>query len=66
MLFIAKDGLAYSSMKVYLSAVRSLHVSVGLHDDFTKQLTPCLKLVVAGIKKEDARNGEKIAETANN
>ena len=29
---------------------------VGLHDDFTKQLTPRLQLVIKGVKKEKAKN----------
>ena len=49
---LAQEGLAHSSIKVYLSAIRNLHVSTGLHNEFAEQLTPRLQLVLKGIKKE--------------
>lgn len=53
--YLAKDGLAHSSIKVYLSAVCHLHISVGFHNQFAKRLTPRLELVMKGIKKEKAK-----------
>ena len=52
---LAQQGLSHQSIKVYLSAVRNLHVSMGLHEEFSKQLTPRLELVLKGIKKEKAK-----------
>lgn len=52
---LAQQGLSHASIKVYLSAIRNLHVSSGLHEEFAKQLTPRLELVLKGIKKEKAK-----------
>ena len=41
---------------MYLSAVPNLHVSAGLHKEFSKQLTPRLELVLKGIRKEKAKS----------
>ena len=54
--YLAQQGLSQASIKVYLSAVRNLHVSAGLHEEFSKQLTPRLELVLKGIKKEKAKS----------
>ena len=51
---LAQQGLAYQTIKVYLSAVRILHVSAGLHNEFAGQLTPRLEMVLKGIKKDKA------------
>lgn len=51
---LAQQGLAYQTIKVYLSAVRNLHVSAGLHNKFAEQLTPRLETVLKGIKKDKA------------
>ena len=40
--YLAKQSLAYTIIKVYLSAVCNLHVSASLHQQFTQQLTPPL------------------------
>ena len=50
--YLARQGLAHTTIKVYLSAVRNLHVTAGLHQEFALQLTPRLELVLQGIKKE--------------
>ena len=55
LLFIAhldQQGLTHATIKVYLSAVRNLHVTVGLHKEFTQQLTPRLEMVLRGMKRE--------------
>ena len=52
---LALEGLAYTSIKVYLSAVRNMHVAAGLHEAFSSQMTPRLEMVLQGIKKEDAK-----------
>ena len=43
--YLAHEGLAHSTIKVDLSAIRNLHVSAGLHEEFSNQLTPRLELV---------------------
>ena len=48
---LAQQGPSHASIKVYLSAICNLHVSSGLHEEFAKQLTPRLELVLKGIKK---------------
>jgi len=51
---LAQEGLAYTTIKVYLSAVRSLHVATSHHETFSSQLTPRVEQVLRGIKKVDA------------
>ena len=48
---LATGNISHTTIKVYLSVVRHLHVSVGLHDYFNLQLTPRLQQVLQGIKK---------------
>ena len=52
---LAEDGLTHQSIKVYLSAVRNLHVSAGLHDHFSRQMTPRVEQVLKGIKKANSK-----------
>ena len=56
--FLAKDGLAYTTIKVYLAAISNLHsdTTAGLHNIYSQQLTPYLEQVVQGIKKEQLRS----------
>ena len=42
--YLARQGLSQASIKVYLSVVRNMDVSAGLHEEFSKQLTPRLEL----------------------
>lgn len=51
---LAREGLAYQTIKVHLSAVRNLHTSAGLHIEFDKQLTPKLEQVLRRIRQEAA------------
>ena len=51
---LANKGLAHSSIKVYLSAVRNFHVQAGLHVEWERLLTPRLQLVLRGIKRAKA------------
>ena len=44
-------NLSHATIKVYLSAVRHLHVTAGQHSIFTQQLTPRLQQVLKGIQK---------------
>ena len=54
--FLAKDGLAYTTIKVYIAAIRNLHTSSGLHNTYSQQLTPYLEQVLQGIKKEQLQS----------
>ena len=45
---LATEGISTSTIKVYLSAIRSFH------DDFARQLTPRLQQVIKGIQKKQA------------
>ena len=51
---LASINLSYTTIKVYLSAVRHLHASEGYHDHFNRQLTPRLQLVLHGIIKHQS------------
>ena len=53
---LARDSLAHQSIKGYLSAVRNLHITAGLHEEFSKELTPKLEMVLTGIIKQAAKN----------
>ena len=44
-------NIFHATIKVYLSAIHHMHVLAGLHEHFSKQLTPRLQLVLRGIKK---------------
>ena len=52
---LAQEGLTHATIKGYLSAVRNLHVTAGLHEAFSQQLTPRLEMVMKGIKKDRAQ-----------
>ena len=52
--YLVKEGLAHTTIKVYLAAIRNLHVASGHHQAFHNQLTPHLQQVLRGIKKEQA------------
>ena len=57
LLYIAhmgQKGLSHSTIRVYLSAIRSLHVAKGQHNHFTAQYTPRLRQVLHGIQTEQA------------
>ena len=56
---LPKEGLSHQTIKSYLSAVRSLHISYGLHQQFSTKLTPRLQMVLRRIKKGDAEKGPK-------
>ena len=52
---LSEDGLTHQSIKVYLSAVRNLHVSAGLHDHFSQQMTPRVEQALKGIKNANSK-----------
>lgn len=55
--FLAQSGLAPSSIKVYLSAVRHTQVLMGYPEPRSTSTLPRLRLVLNGIAKSRARNG---------
>ena len=48
---LALSNLAHTTIKAYLSAVRSLHIQSGVLHTFSAQLTPRVEMVLRGIKK---------------
>lgn len=51
---LASTNISHATIKVYLSAVRNLHVSAGYRDHFNLQLTPRLQQVLRGIEKHQS------------
>ena len=57
-LFLTDFVTAYidqATIKVYLSALRNLHVSKHFHYEFTQQVTPQLQLILRSIKYPPTR-----------
>ena len=50
--YLATINISHTTIKVYLAAVRHMHVSAGLFSFFDKQLTPRLQLTLKGIQKK--------------
>ena len=57
--FLADEGLAPQTGKAYLSAVRSMQISLGLPDPREKSALPALKRVQAGISRVRMLKGAK-------
>ena len=51
---LATSNTSLRTIKVYLAAVRHMHVCKGLHKQFNYQVTPRLQLILRGIKKRKA------------
>ena len=49
-----KHNITHPTIKVYISAIRNLHVASRQHQHFANQLTPRLEQVLHGIKREQA------------
>ena len=47
---LAISGLSHTTIKVYLSAIHSMHVTTGQHTVFHQQLPPRLQQVLKGIQ----------------
>ena len=56
--FLAQEGLAHTSIKSYLSALRQLQIAQGMQDPF-KTAMPMLEQVVKGIKVRQGKEGRK-------
>ena len=52
---LANLNLSYPTIKVYMAAVRSAHVTLGHHGAFEKQYTPRLDQLMRGIQKEKCK-----------
>ena len=52
--YLATANMSHTTIKVYLAAIRHMHVVAGLHERFSEQLTSRLQLVLRGIKKAQA------------
>ena len=52
--YLARAGLAYASIKVYLYSIENQHSSCSQHNPYQKALTSCLEQVLQVIKKEQA------------
>ena len=51
---LASQKLSHSTIKVYLSGGRSLHMAQGCYESFNKCLTPQHQQVIKGIHKDNA------------
>ena len=52
--YLAASSMSHTTIRVYLATIRQLHVSAGLHKQFSLQLTPRLRQVLRGIRKHQA------------
>lgn len=53
------SGLAYTSIKIYLSSIGNLHSSCSQHDAYHKALTPHLEQALRGIKSKQSSTRTK-------
>ena len=51
---LATSNIAHTTIKVYISAIRHVHVSAGLHAKFNSQLAPRLQLILKGIQRNQS------------
>jgi len=51
---LADSNITYSTIKLYVSAIRHMHVTEGCHEEFYSQLTPQVQLALKGIQKSQA------------
>jgi len=51
---LADSNITYSTIKVYMSTIRHMHVTEGCHEEFYSQLTPRVQLALKGIQKSQA------------
>ena len=60
---LANSNISYATIKMYLSAVRYMHVTVGMHNFFIQQLTPQLKQVLKVIQKSQPTHQEDVCQS---
>ena len=51
---LATSNISLRTIKVYLAAIRCMHVCKGSHKQFNYQVTPWLQVILRGIKKRQA------------
>ena len=51
---LATHNISHAAIKVYLSAIRHMHVTSGKLQHFSQQLTPRLQQILKGIRKDQA------------
>ena len=56
--YLAQQGLAHATIEVYLYPIHNPHLSSGLHQKYTQQLTPRLEMVLQGIEKNYLRTAQ--------
>ena len=52
---LAKLNLSYPTIKVYMAAVRSAHVTFGHHGTFETQCTPRLDQLMRGFRRTSVK-----------
>ena len=52
--YLATSNIAHTTIKVYISAIRHMHVSARLHAQFNSYLTPRLQLILKDIQRKQA------------
>ena len=52
--YLADQSCSFSTIKVYLAAIRNAHVAQGEHERFMETSTPRLQQVMKGIQREQA------------
>lgn len=57
--YLADDGLKPGSIKVYLAAIRSLQINLGLPDPRDQSSLPRLKRIMAGIARCQLKKGSR-------
>ena len=55
--FLAKRGLAYQTIKTYMSATRNMHISLGFPDPRDSSSLPILRRIQAGIQRIQSTKG---------
>ena len=52
--YLANTNISYATIKIYISATRHSHITIGMHSFFNLQLTPRLQQVLKGIQKSQS------------
>ena len=55
---LASEGLKYRTIKVYLSAVRHLHIANNFPDNFGSKYYPKLEYILRGVKIHETERGQ--------
>ena len=55
-----QQHILYTTIKVYLAALRSLHITTRHYNSYTQQLTPCLQQVLKGDQMSTCPNHTRL------